>query len=250
MELVSSSLNNHIVILGFNSRVEALIRDIRRLEGEATYGLRPVLVILPEEKLENSLPSIDGVYFLFGHDTDPAVFRRANIRDAHILIVPDLDPGETSDDSAKILPILTARSVHPELRVCWEVSSGEVSSALLDAGSSAAMGTGVEIVSSPHLAHRMIAGTIRTPSFASVIHSLLNFSGLACLQAVVLSPAWKSKSLDQCMRSSLAQGVIVLGYQRGGLIALNPLDRSILLESGDIVWCLAPRDKPLEQALV
>ncbi len=124
MGLKKIELDNHIVICGFNDKIESVIQGMKT----------SVNITIPDIVLINSQPESEisdlterfpeiKFHFVYGDYTSESTLLRASIAEAaSVIILADPGPECTSKpDDRTLLAVLTIKSIIKELEVCAEV---------------------------------------------------------------------------------------------------------------------------------
>lgn len=114
---------HHIVICGWNSRGEEIIRE---LHAEEVKDQRPIVILADRE----TNPFIDDLTtFVRGNPSNAADLNRAGIERAEtaIVLADDSHPGQTAEDrdAKTLLTTLAIESINPACHTCVEVIKSE-----------------------------------------------------------------------------------------------------------------------------
>ena len=227
-------ISNHIVILGWSKRIERMVKELRNEVHQLSGDLLPIL-ILTELQGEAIQAPFEKVYFIHGKPNDLELLRRANLVEAHSLLIPSQETGSEVSDGRNLFALFAVLSINPKLRVCLELSdstNGETLQRIRDSG---LMSENVEIVSFESVADRLLAQAAITFGITRVYDHLLSYG--ADSNEIYFSPiskTWIGKSFRALHNSCFDQEVILIGYQRAGELVINPKDREALIEANDL----------------
>jgi hypothetical protein len=73
-----NTIGDHIVILGWSSRVSRIISELRNEVHGDISNMRPILVVTPESEHSINIP-YEKVYVIHGRANDPEVLRRGKL---------------------------------------------------------------------------------------------------------------------------------------------------------------------------
>ena len=124
MGLKKIELDNHIVICGFNDKIESVIQGIKNSVDKTI----PDIVLInsqPESEISDLTERFPGInlHFVYGDYTSESTLLRASIAKASsVIILADPGPEATSKpDDRTLLAVLTIKSIMKELEVSAEV---------------------------------------------------------------------------------------------------------------------------------
>lgn len=233
------TIANHVVILGWSERVERIVAELRNEVHRASGDIRPILVIT-ESKDTTVIGNYERVYFMFGRINDIEVLRRANLSQAHSLLIPATLPEASAADGQSVFSLLAALSVHPSLRVCLEVSRSQNGTTLAHIRRKNLSAGDIEIVSFESVAERLLAQAAVSNGVTRVYDHLLSFGEDSNeLYVSVISPRWSGKTFRDLSGACFGHQVILLGYEHLDELVLNPKDREYIFAAGDKAWYMA-----------
>ncbi|MBN8548325.1 MAG: NAD-binding protein [Deltaproteobacteria bacterium] len=233
------SISNHVVILGWSERVKRIVAELRNEVHRASGDIRPILIISESQDAEIG-SAYERVYFMHGRANDVNVLARANLAAAHSLLIPATMPEAEASDGHSVFSLLAALSVHPNLRVCLEVSRSENGTALAHIRRNNLSAGDIEIVSFESVAERLLAQASVSSGVTRVYEHLLSFATDSNeIYVCEASAPWQGKSFRELSAVCFEREVIVLGYEHEGELILNPKDREYTFAPGDKVWFLA-----------
>ena len=233
------SISNHVVILGWSERVERIVAELRNEVHRASGDIRPVLIIT---ELDNGSvrTKFERVYFMYGRANDISVLARANLSQAHSLLIPANLPDAEASDGHSVFSLLAALSVHPKLRVCLEVSRSENGTTLSHIRRHNLSAGDLEIVSFESVAERLLAQASVSSGVTRVYDHLLSFGEDSNeLYVCETSPRWLGKSFRELSGACFEHEVILLGYDHDDALVLNPRNREYSFVAADKVWYMS-----------
>ena len=239
MDDAIESIKGHIVILGWSNRVQRIIQELRNDIHRASDDMRPILVIT---ELESSAIRLDveRVYFMYGRLNDVNVLKRANLAQAHTLLIPAALHETEAADGQSVFSLLAALSVNPSLRVCVELSRAENGETLSHIRRHNMSKGDIEVVSFESVADRLLAQAAVSNGVTRVYDHLLSFAADSNeLYTSPVSSAWIGKTFRNLSSACFDEEVILLGYEHGTDLVLNPKDREYTFETGDRVWFMS-----------
>ncbi len=113
----------HVVICGWNSHLERVLDSFRHLDDE---NRRDVVLVnnQGEEVIQQLLLRYEdlGLSFVKGDFSHEAVLRRANVQDAHsVIILASTETDERDADERTLIATLAIKDLKPDVRICAEV---------------------------------------------------------------------------------------------------------------------------------
>ncbi len=233
------SIRDHIVILGWSERVQRIIHELRNEIHRASGDMRPILVIT---ELEGSSIRLDleRVYFMYGRLNDINVLKRANLAQAHTLLIPATLHETEVADGQSVFSLLAALSVNPALRVCVELSRAENGETLSHIQQHNMSKGDIEVVSFESVADRLLAQAAISNGVTRVYDHLLSFGADSNeLYTTPLDQRWIGKTFRALSSACFDKEVILLGYQHDADLVLNPKNREYVFSPGDCAWFMA-----------
>jgi voltage-gated potassium channel len=224
-----TSLTNHIVVLGYSAVGRAAVRELLIQEQKVAVitdqvdQVPNIRALAPEEQL----------FVTFGPPADVEILRRANVTEAHSVIVC------TADDATNMIGALNVRTLNDRVRIVVSVSRPELRDTLRAAG--------VTYVASPSdMGGRLCASAAFEPEVAHALDDITAADVSADMREYLLpsSSPLVGKSFDEADRMiRQGTGCLLIGYGRpepSGEFSTRinpPFDAR--LASGDAVILLA-----------
>ena len=234
-----SSIENHIVILGWSTRVPRIIEQLRNDVHRASNEIRPILVVI-EDYQEQIRESYEHVYYVYGRLNDPQVLQRANLEKAHTVLIPTSLSEMQAADGESVFHLMAVLAVNPNVRVCVELASAEGAEALDHIRRNNLRSGDIEIVSFESLAEKLMAQAAINKGVTRIYDHLLTFDPETNeIYVVQLGPRWAGATFRALSAECFERHVIVLGIERGVELLINPADREMVLQAGDAVWYVA-----------
>jgi voltage-gated potassium channel len=227
-------VKNHILICGWSSKGDEIIREIRGRGDEESQ--RPVVVLAP---LDSSPTKDELTTFISGNPTEASDLKRAGIERAEVAIVladnsyPDIDAEEM--DSKTLLTTLAIESLNPDCYTCVEVvhSANREHFARTKAD---------ELVVSAHLTGALLAHSAVARGLSRIVDDLLTFPEGDEFYWVRLPPAWIGmKFYEALSQLKLKYDCLPLAVGRNGGYTTNP-PADYLLQKDDRLLVLSKRE--------
>ena len=233
-------LKNHIVICNWNDKAVPIIVE---LHADIVRDKRPIVIVsastdaadVPEE---DDMPQFQDVYLIKGDPAKELMLKRANVHQAHSVIVLS-DPADGAlADAKSILIALAVRSLcdahdTEKTHVCVECISAQNIEHLRRAGAD-------EIVSAADFATMLLAQAALVHGLSKVYHNLLTVSGETNEVYVVPVPdAYVGKSFaelgaDMFRSRDKENPAILIGAMTADGLMVNPQsDRLRVFRQGD-----------------
>ena len=234
--MVKESIEDHIVILGWSDRVQRIIHELRNEEHEASGDLKPILVVTTDRTASIDLP-FERVYVIHGQLADTRVLERANLSRATTVLIPALDSSCPDQDGDSIFALLAVLAVCPQAQVCVELTKGAHTEVLERTRAAGFFGSKIEFVAVESISERLLAQSAINPGVTRVYDHLISFTEESNeVYVVELPPNWIGKSFRQLAEHSFDRGIILVGYEANGAMAINPVDRDYIFQSGSRGW--------------
>ena len=233
------TIEGHVVILGWSDRVPRIIAQLRNSVHRRSNDLRPILVVVPHYD-ETIKVAFEQVYYLYGRLNDPAVLRHANVAKAQMVLIPTPMKNAAAEDGEAVFQMMAVLAINPEMRVCVELASAEDAAALDHIRCQSLKQGDIEIVSFEAVAEKLMAQATVNKGITRIYDHLLSF-GEDSNEIYVsdLDERWLGKSFRTIAAECFDRGTILIGYERGGEMVLNPRDREVIVQRGDRVWYIA-----------
>ena len=231
-------LENHIVILGWSDRVERIIGELRREEQDSGTETKPIVIVMPEPDPNRSIEA-DRVYLIYGGLSDPDVLRKAHLDTAASLLIPTVLQESSASDGETVFSLLAALAVNPHLRVCVEVKRADSGDTLEQICSNKLLSGDIEIVSFETIAERLLAQAAVNRGITRVYSHLLQFNEGNEIYVIQIGAAWIGRTFRELFLDCFERDVILIGYEHGQTMELNPKDRDYIFARGDRAWIIA-----------
>ena len=231
-------LEDHVIVCGWNSGLEATLRQLQR---RPEFASRDFVVIADRKELPEllDLPIRHKVRLVREDFTRIEVLERCNVARASVaLIVSDVAHGRSRQDAdaRTVLAALTIEKLNPSVYTCAELSNAMNESHLR-------MGKVNEVVITQDLAGHLLAQAAVSPVSWRALHELVQphhpEQGLTAFEP---DSSWIGMPFEECVHRALAtRGILVVGLQPGQeALMLNPRGR--LLRSGDMLVGIPPQN--------
>lgn len=229
-------LEGHILICGWNSGMEA---TIRQLQLHPDFRGREFVVVADRKELPElaEIPDRQRVRLVRDDFTRIEVLEKCNVHQASVaLIVSDVAQGRTRQDAdaRTVLAALTIEKLNPAVYTCAELSNAMNESHLR-------MGNVNEVVITQDLAGHLLAQAAVSPSSWRALHELVQptrpgqgFTSLA------LAIEERGREFAELVEARLRrEGTLIVGvYTVEGKTLLNP--RHYRLREGDVLVTIPP----------
>jgi voltage-gated potassium channel len=200
--LLGTDLKGHIVVLGYTDVGRAAVREL------LAQDQRVAVVAQSADEVANirSLAPEDMLYVTYGDPAEPDILARANVAQAHSVIVA------TGDDAQSMIAALNVRSLAPSIRVVVSVGRSELRETLRTAG--------VTYVASPSdMGGRLCAAAAFEPDVAHALEDLSAGDVRSDIQEYLLGE--RTHLTGTAFDAASAQtrhstGCILIGYARRG----------------------------------
>jgi voltage-gated potassium channel len=230
-------LKDHIVICGWSSKGNEIIKEIRGRKGEESQ--RRVVVLAP---VGQSPTHDDLTTFVSGDPTEERDLRRAGIQEARTAIVladnsyPDIDAEDM--DSRTLLTVLAIESINPACYTCVEVVHSKNREHFNRTRAD-------ELVVSAHMTGALLAHSAVTRGLSRVVGDLLTFPGGDEFYWMPVTESLHGQSFSETLSflKERTNGIAVAVAGDGGDYAINPPGDRIL-KQGDRLLLIA-KGQPL-----
>lgn len=235
--MLPHDLKDHIVVINWDHRVEAMIRQLHNSEVSVK---RPIVVLSAEAKASGDTTTHDHVYSFESDPTDSEALKKARIHFAHsVTIVSSWCNTDASDrrrlfdadtcDAKTIMCLLAIRALCAEFNLKQVPITAEIKSAKNLRAASAAGGMNTEIVCADAFGVNLLTQCAVTPGLAAIYADLLTFSpGTDEIYKIKIPPHLAGKSFSDVMhyfaerRRNKRRSVIPIGISRENQVYLNP----------------------------
>jgi Trk K+ transport system NAD-binding subunit len=232
------TIENHIVILGWSDRVRRIVAELRNEVHRSASDLKPILIVTDHSD-SIQLP-FERIYINYGRINDPDVLRRAYLDRAAALLIPTVSHDSIISDGESVFSLLSALSVNPSLRVCVEVAQAHNGTILEQIRQKSLTDGDIEIFSFESVSERLLAQASINRGVTRVYDHLLSFSPHSNeIYVTVLSDRWIGTTFRQLATECFNREVILLGYEHGEELVLNPKHRDYVFAPGDKAWYIS-----------
>ncbi|MBI4608925.1 MAG: potassium channel protein [Candidatus Rokubacteria bacterium] len=227
MERKIKGLRDHVILIGAGETGKHIAQELLKTG-------TPFVVVDRDAEQAATLERLGQVLYLVGDATDGEVLQQAQIEYARGLI------SSAPSDKDNLFVILTARELHPSLRIVSRVTADDSRPKLLKAGADA-------VVSSNLIGGLRMASEMLRPHVVSFLDAMLRATAESAVRVeeVQVPPTspWVGRSLEDVQVRERV-GVVVFGLREGatGKYVFNPAP-SARLDAGDILICCADREQ-------
>jgi len=168
-----NKLSEHVVICNWTSKIEGVIRELR-----SGFVEKRVIIVLTQPTRQTSdklpdTPEYDDVYTIIGNPGDDKYLQRANIPDAHAILILADDERSDNPDATSLMTLLSVRKVLPidgniqkRPHIVTEVLNPVFTNHMYEAGAD-------EVISYSNIAHKLLAQAIITPGAIGFMREIL-----------------------------------------------------------------------------
>lgn len=227
--LRSWNVQEHLLVLGWNSKSEAALKDFRL---DPRYQDMPIVVVAETDATPSEDPQ---VMFVRGNPSRREALERASATKASIAMVFARDPSDPRSDHHTALTVLTLRRVNPNVKIGAELVDSDNREHLTEVGCDA-------VIDFSQLGAMLLVRGIQDVGVTEVIEDLLSNAAGSELYRVKLEEEFVGKTYQELALALLERDIAVIGVERGDQRILNP-DRTMALEETDHLFVVA-REPP------
>lgn len=213
MEKQIFQLKNHIIVCGYGKTGTEIIEELKKSKQ------RFVVIEKDEHKVEELKEH--GELVLFGDATEDEVLEKAGVSNARGLIA------SLPNDADNVYVVLTAREMHPKLRIIARSIDSHSCKKLMRAGAD-------KVISPYTIAGRRMARLLITPGIVDFLEVMAQSSELELkIEEVMLQKGslFVNKKLRESNIKAETEGAMVIGIKKGaGEIIINPPGETLLEE--------------------
>lgn len=227
--LRSWNVQEHLLVLGWNSKSEAALKDFRL---DPRYSEMPVVVVAETD----TTPTADGtVHFVRGNPSRREALERASASKAAVAMVFARDPADARSDHHSALTVLALRRMNPNVKIGAELVDSDNREHLTEVGCDA-------VIDFSQLGAMLLVRGIQDIGVTEVIEDLLSNAEGSELYRVRVAEDSVGKTFREVATALLERDVSVIGMERGDERTLNP-DGTLTLEATDHLFVVA-REPP------
>lgn len=236
-------LDDHIVICGWNSKTEIIIREYQA--SESLQGL-PIVVISEVPFDEAGIPADLQKNMVYLHEdfTRIPVLEKAGIQRARTcIILSDVAQGrsEQDADARTILAALTVEKINPEVYTCAEILNRQY-------GSHLAMGRVNDYVVSGDYSAYLLAQSAMNRGLMGVVGELLTYQHGQEFYRQPIAASWQGKTFDELLveLKQKHQAILVAVHTVDHQQLVNPRDYTF--RAGDEIVIISTGEIPIGAA--
>ncbi|MGB8000500.1 MAG: potassium channel family protein [Anaerobacillus sp.] len=200
--------NNHVVVVGWNSRSRHTIKALLANQPERS------IVLVDHSLTENPLQK-EGIHFIRGNPGEDSTLRKANVSDAHtVLITADQYKSEIEVDMQTILTLLTVKGINPDVYTIVEILSPEQIVNARRAGAD-------EIIESAHLLSTVMTNSVFSHGISTTLLEMLTHLKPNQLGFMSAEPFNEESFCDVAQRLN-EKDILMIGVKRGDELVMNP----------------------------
>ncbi len=206
MEKKVRSLKNHVIVCGYDSLGQEVVRNLRRRGG-------PVVVVDQDLDRLRGLED-EGVYYIVGNALEEETLVRAGILQARCIIAT------FSDDTSNVYLVLEARGIHPDVEVISSASGREARRRLYLAGAS-------RVVSPQLLGGDILAKSAHSPYIYQLMSDMMSDDATdETISQIVVDPG--SPLEGRCLRDFRQMGI------NARVMLMRGEDATVLSPTGEV----------------
>lgn len=202
--------NGHIILIGWNERVRETIMQLSFLKPSMD------LVLIDETVETNPLPA-NAVHLIKDDPTFDETLIKANIKDAHIVIITsDQKKDEAAADMGTILTLLAVKGVNPRVYCVAEILTLQQVNNAKRAGAD-------EIIQTNLFTSYMMTNCILSHGLSNAALALFNHLKGNTLKYIAASDDLFGKNFATCSKILLMENQqLLIGVKRDGNTMINP----------------------------
>jgi voltage-gated potassium channel len=227
--LRSWNVQEHLLVLGWNSKSETALKDFRL---DPRYQDMPIVVVAETDATPSDDPQ---VMFVRGNPSRREALERASASKASVAMVFAKDPSDARSDHHTALTVLTLRRVNPNVKIGAELVDSDNREHLTEVGCDA-------VIDFSQLGAMLLVRGIQDVGVTEVIEDLLSNAAGSELYRVKIDEDFVGKTYQELALALFEKDVAVIGLERGDTRILNP-DRTTALEASDHLFVVA-REPP------
>lgn len=227
--LRSWNVQEHLLVLGWNGKSDAALRDFRL---DPRYGEMPIVVVADVETTPTADPE---THFVRGNPSRRETLERANAGKASIAMVFALDPADPRSDHHTALTVLALRRMNASVKIGAELVDSDNREHLTEVGCDA-------VIDFSHLGAMLLVRGIQDVGVTEVIEDLLSNESGSELYRVRVDETSVGKTFREVAMALIERDVALIGIERGERRVLNP-EHDTRLEATDHLFVVA-REPP------
>ena len=252
-KMPAKSMSKHVVICNWNDKGLGIVRELHAQQNGERY---PILIVsndaaaadLPEDR--DAEPELyDDVFFIKGDPAKELILERANVGDAHsVIILADPAAGELADAKSILIAMAVnkLRNDHQgSLWICVECLQAQNVEHLQLAGAD-------QVISASEFALKLLCHSARYLGISQVFRDLLTTTGDSNEIYMLRVPGhWHGKTFTELAEALTRDAVgkeepiLLMGVKRGRELLINPRSHEITpLAEDDEAIVLAYTDPP------
>jgi voltage-gated potassium channel len=217
-ELAYTSGHHHLIVVGWNERSRETITNM--LKAQPQLG-----IVIVDHTLKQNPFNDENIHFVRGNPFEDQTLEKASIQYAQsILITADQNANELQGDMNSIMTLLAAKGLKPSIHAMVEILTPEQFENAKRAGADV-------LIESTTLTSLFMVNSTRTFGNGEAFKTLLKQQ----LTIVSLPEAYSGKTFLSCSSELLAQGKLVLGIKRGEEFVINPVPKTEVYKSDQLV---------------
>ncbi len=216
---LSFKKEGHYVIIGWNERAKNMIINLQ--------NLNPALeIVLIDQTLKQCPLSGNLMHFIRGNPLEDDTLQRANIEQAHtVVITANTHAYESEADGKSIITLLAIKGLNPDIYSVVEILTPEQRNNCLRAGAD-------EIIETSLLTSLAMLNSTMYHGITRVIHQLLDHQNDHMLLYSEVPTSLYGKTFKDCISNLNNTHSLIIGLYRDNKVELNPLPTTIV-QKGD-----------------
>ncbi|MDQ0298436.1 voltage-gated potassium channel [Salibacterium salarium] len=219
---ISSSFNNHYIIVNWNERSRQFIEQIQRAYPERST------VLIDNTLSDSPFYNSNSLQFIKGNPSFQDTLKKANIRKARALIITaGLEETEQSADAQSILTLLTAKHYCDDIYITVEILTSEQLPNARHAGAD-------EIIASNIISSLLMTESLEQQGIAETIALLLDVEATPFLRSIPCPEEWIGNTFQEISTQAQEDAKLLLGISKNGQTTLNPEGSTVIHEDDSI----------------
>lgn len=223
--LRSWRMQDHLVVLGWNARSQAAIRDFRL---DPRYREMPIVIVAELETCPMDDPDI---LYVRGNASRRETLERASAATAAAAMIFARDSADARSDHRTALTVIAMRRLNKTAKIGAEIVDSANHEHFDEAGCDA-------VIDFSGLGAMMLVRGIQDVGVTEVVEDLLSNDGGSELYRIAVHSSLVGMTFKDAATSLIERDVALIGIERGEARILNP-ERGTQLEETDFLFVVA-----------
>ncbi|WP_179298876.1 potassium channel family protein [Evansella halocellulosilytica] len=221
--------SGHFIIVGWNERCKELLKQLAKIYPKAEF-------VLIDGTLQHTPKTINRLTFVKGSPMIDDTFARANISEAHtIIITANLHIDEKTADTNSVVTLLTAKGMNSTIYSIVELLTTEQLKNIERAGAD-------EIIESSKQISLLMTNGVANHGMSDVVFQVLQHKENNQLKFSPLPSECINESFAATIRKLQNDDCFLLGILRDGETILHPPKSSTLLKGDQLIFYIRTND--------